>query len=316
MDAILTLRSFAKNLPVVRGLRHAPRYFTGSVAANRMGLQVARVVGKHAIWRLRQRRVPAAIRHYVEELEENGVLAMPNFLTQQQYEEVMAEFRRIEGDLAFRPVPFYAHMHQLERGRIHAARMPINEDHRLAAMKRHLAANPLLLEIVSAMTHVYAKTIANASIDVFQLADESAPDNDVETVMHADLHSPTVKAFYYLNDVDEANGAFVYAKGSAKLSLARLRHEYDISVREAKLRRGDKDIPADALVARGPNVRNAVRAKHAQALRLVETPICGKANTLVIANNVGFHRRGDFTSRTPRQTVLLNFRHLQRPFWS
>ncbi len=316
MDAILTLRSFAKNLPVVSRFRHAPKYFTGSVAANRMGLQVMRVLGKHMIWRLRQRPTPAAIRRYVDELEAQGVVAIPDFLTPEQYDEVMAEYKSVESDLVFRPVPFYAHMRQLEQGRIHAASLPVNADHRLPAMKRHLAANPLLLAIVGGISHVRMKTIANASLDIYQLTDASAPDNDVETVMHADLHSPTIKAFYYLNDVDETNGAFVYAKGSSKLSLARLRHEYDISVREAKLRRGDTDIPADALGIRGPNKRNAVRPSHAKAMGLVETPICGKANTLIIANNVGFHRRGDFTSHTPRRTVLLNFRHLQRPFWS
>jgi hypothetical protein len=281
-----------------------------------MGLQVMRVLGKHMIWRLRQRPIPAAIRSYVDELETQGVVAIPNFLTQEQYDEVMAEFQSVESNLVFRPVPFYAHMRQLEQGRLHAASLPINDDHRLPAMRRHLVANPLLLAIIAASSHIHIKTIANGSLDIYQLADESAPDNDVETVMHADLHSPTFKAFYYLNDVDETNGAFVYAKGSARLSLARLRHEYDISVREAKLRRGDTDIPADALEVRGPNKRNAVKAKHAKALGLVETRICGKANTLIIANNVGFHRRGDFTSRTPRRTVLLNFRHLQRPFWS
>lgn len=316
MDAILTLRSFAKNLPIVRGFRHAPKYFTGSVAANRIGLQVMRVLGKHLIWRLRQRPIPAAIRPYVDELETQGVMAIPDFLTPQQYDEVMTEFRSIESDLVFRPVPFYAHMRQLEQGRIHAASLPINADPRLPAMKRHLVANPLLLAIVAGISRVRIKTIANGSLDIYQLTDDTAPDNDVETVMHADLHSPTIKAFYYLNDVDETNGAFVYAKGSAKLSLARLRHEYDISVREAKLRRGDTDIPVDALGVRGPNKRNAVRPNHARALGLTETRICGKANTLIIANNVGFHRRGDFTSHTPRRTVLLNFRHLQRPFWS
>jgi hypothetical protein len=281
-----------------------------------MGLQVMRVLGKHMIWRLRDRPVPAAIRHYVDELEAQGVIAIPNFLPPEQFNQVLAEYQAIEADLAFRPVPFYEHLRQVERGRIHSARLPINDDHRLPAMNRHLVRNPLLLSIVAAATHVRIKTIANGSIDVYQLADETAPDNDVETVIHADLHSPTVKAFYYLNDVDETNGAFVYAKGSAKLSLARLRHEYDISVREARLRRGDTDMPSDALVVRGPNTRNAVRPKHARALGLVETPIRGKANTLIIANNVGFHRRGDFTSRTPRRTILLNFRHLQRPFWS
>jgi hypothetical protein len=316
MDATLSLRSLAKSLPGVRNLRHAPRYLTGSVTANRLGLQVMRVLGKHAIWRIRQRAVPAAVRSYVDLLSRDGVIAIPDFLTPEQFAAVREDFHLIERELEFRPVPFYAHMKQLDRGRIHAASHAVNEDKRLRAMRQYLVENPLLLAIVAAVTHVRVKTTANASIDVYQLADETAPDNDVETVMHADLHSTTVKAFYYLNDVDESNGAFVYAKGSSRLTLARLKHEYDISVRDARFKRGDTDLPPDSLAVRGPNKRSAVRPHHARAMGLTETAICAKANTLVIANNVGFHRRGDFTSKVPRHTVLLNFRHLQRSFWS
>jgi hypothetical protein len=316
MDLAVDWWSLTKNLPLVRGFRHAPPYFVGSVNANRLGLQVLRVLGKHAIWRLRQRPTPAAIRPYVDVLKRDGILIVPDFLPADVYAQVRSEFAAIEPDLSYRPVPFYAHMRALQQGRIHAASLRVNGDARLPAMRRHLVEHPLLLAIVASVTHVRMKTIANASIDVYRLADETAPDNDVETVLHADLHSPTVKAFYYIDDVDESNGAFIYAKRSARLTLARLRHEYDISVREAKLRRGDTDIPAEALAVRGPNVRNAIRPRHRQAMGLVESSICGKANTLVIANNVGFHRRGNFTSPTPRRTVLLNFRHLQRPFWS
>lgn len=316
MDVTLALRSFAKSLPVVQKLTHSPPYFSGSVAANRLGLQVFRVLGKHAIWRMRRRPVAAAIRPYVDALLREGVVAIPNFLTPEQYNEVLADFQRIEPELSFRPVPHYAHMTQLEHGRLYNASHGINADPRLKAMRRHLAENQLLIAIVTAVARVQTKTIGNANVDVYKLVDETAPDNDVETVIHADLHSPTLKAFYYLNDVDETNGAFVYAKGSSRITLARLKHEYDISIRQAKLKRGDSDFPPDALAVRGPNKRNAVRPHHARAMGLTETAIAGKANTLVIANNVGFHRRGDFTSKVPRRTVMINFRHLQRPFWS
>lgn len=316
MDVTLSLRSFAKTLPVVQKFTHSPPYFSGSVTANRLGLQVLRVLGKHAIWRVRSRPVPSAIREYVDVLLRDGVVVIPNFLSPDQYAEVLEDFHRIEPELSFRPVPHYAHMKQLEHGRLHNASHGVNADARLKAMRRYLAENQRLISIVSAVAHVRTKTIGNATVDVYKLVDNTAPDNDVETVMHADLHSPTLKAFYYLNDVDETNGAFVYAKGSARITLARLRHEYDISVRQARLKRGDTDFPPEALAVRGPNKRNAVLPHHARAMGLTETAIAGKANTLVIANNVGFHRRGDFSSSVPRRTVMINFRHLQRPFWS
>jgi hypothetical protein len=51
---------------------------------------------------------------------------------------------------------------------------------------------------------------------------------------HADVNYPTVKVFWYLNDVDESNAAYIYAKGSHKMSLKRLLFEYKLSVRYAK----------------------------------------------------------------------------------
>jgi len=48
---------------------------------------------------------------------------------------------------------------------------------------------------------------------------------------------------------------------------------------------------------------------------LAETQICVKPNTLVIANNMGFHRRGEFTCDTPRKALLINFRNSEKPVW-
>lgn len=47
---------------------------------------------------------------------------------------------------------------------------------------------------------------------------------------HADVPYPTVKVFLYLNDVNEDNAAYIFAKGSHKLSLKRLLFEYKLSV--------------------------------------------------------------------------------------
>jgi hypothetical protein len=317
MEAVAQLRRVARRVPLVRNLRHAPPYFTGPVTANRLGLQVLRVVGKYAIWRLRQRAVPLDIAPYVATLTRDGIVVLPDFLPKEEFDLVRAEFEQAAGDFEFYPVPRYGTNKAVERGRIHSSMFGLNERlTRFPKTKASLLANPLLHRIVSAAAHVRSTTLPSATIDVYRLGDETAPDNDVETVLHADLHSPTIKAFFYLNDVDRTNGAFVYAKGSTALSLARLRHEYDMSIRVARLKRGGDGIDPKLLAVRGPNTRNVIRPEHAAAMNIVESPVCGRANTLIIANNMGFHRRGDFSSSTPRETILLNFRHLQRQFWS
>src|SRR4029078_7928011 len=55
-------------------------------------------------------------------------------------------------------------------------------------------------------------------------------------LLHAHVHYPTAKAWLYLNDIDERNGALVYGKGTQRMTPARLRYEYEASIRVAKSR--------------------------------------------------------------------------------
>jgi hypothetical protein len=110
---------------------------------------------------------------------------------------------------------------------------------------------------------------------------------------HADVPYPTIKVFMYLNDVDETNAAYIYAKGSHRLTLKRLLFEYKLSVQYAK--------------TKNDTVTNEDLAK----LGYYPESICGKANTLFISNNMGYHSRGDFKTLEPRQTAQLDFRHLE-----
>lgn len=116
--------------------------------------------------------------------------------------------------------------------------------------------------------------------------------------------------FFYLNKVDETNGAFVYAKGSHKLTIARLVHEYELSVREAKLAKG-LPIPECLWERRVNEVRNVIKPENWSRMKISETQMCVEPNTLVIANNMGFHRRGAFTSSEPRKALLINYRNVE-----
>lgn len=310
MSTSISLYGLAKRVPGVRGLTHKnPPYFVGSVIENRLGLQVFRTLGKNIAWHLRQSHVAPEVREYVDILNRDGVLVIPNFLSTPEFSRIREEFDRLETQLVFKPFK------DVPRGKIHVARFPLkDQDGNFPYIKKYLQANSLILKLVPAVIKRPLTSGPEVLINVYRKADDTAPENDVETILHADLHIPTVKVFYFLNDIDESNGAFVYAKGSHKFTIDRLRHEYDISVRAAKLKRGDNDIPEHLLATRGPHKRNIISESSLRRINAVETSICGKANTLVIANNMGFHRRGEFTSDQPRATILLNFRHLEPCF--
>ncbi len=80
------------------------------------------------------------------------------------------------------------------------------------AIRKHFQENRLLNQLASAITRRRVSEKPGVFLDIYQNVDENGIDNDVENILHADLHTATVKMFFYLNEVDEGNGAFVYAK--------------------------------------------------------------------------------------------------------
>jgi hypothetical protein len=306
----LSLHSIARSLPLLRGFTsEVSPYFAGSVLENRLGLQVFRTIGKHLAWRLRTKESDSSIKEYADVLERDGVLRIPDFLPRDQFLAVLKEVEAAEADLPFKP------FRDAEHGKLNVAKFQLNgNSNQFSAIREYLQRNELILALASLIIRRPNTSLPSVLISIYRSTDTTAPDNDIENILHADLHTPTVKAFYYLNDIDETNGAFVYAKGSHKFSLERLRHEYDISVRNAKLNRKGSDLAPELIGVRGIHRRPLIAPKHQERIRVKETHFTGKANTLIITNNMGFHRRGEFTSSKPRKTILINFRHLERCF--
>jgi hypothetical protein len=114
---------------------------------------------------------------------------------------------------------------------------------------------------------------------------------DPQTQLHADTFHPSVKAWLFLTDVAEDEGPFVYVAGSHRLTPERLAWERDMSIGAA--------THADRYSARGSFRVDAA------ALERMRLPgphaFAVPANTLVVADTVGFHARG--FSRGPSRRV-------------
>jgi hypothetical protein len=105
---------------------------------------------------------------------------------------------------------------------------------------------------------------------------------DPQTDLHIDTFHPTVKAFYFLTDVAEDEGPFVYVPGSHRLTEGRLKWEYEQSIGAAE--------SGDRLASRG-----SLRATTAEVAAMgfpAPRAFAVPANTLVVADTVGFHARG------------------------
>lgn len=295
-----------ESIPLLRGLAHTQTpYHVGTVAENLLGAQVLRTLCKEAVYRLRRARVTAELADHAAALERDGVVAIPDFLTPPQFAAVRREFESVALD--FRPLRGAA------PGRLEAAYHSVGPGAR--ATIEHVGRNAVINGLAAGVIRRRVDVLPAPAFHVYRLRDPLSQDNDVENVLHADLHAPTAKAFFFISDVDETNGAFHYVKGSHRLSLARLAHEYDLSVRSARLRRGSGHVPAHLLAERGELKRSIISPRARARLGIRETAFCVRANTLVLANNRGFHRRGEFTSARPREMIYLNYRHLERAFF-
>jgi hypothetical protein len=293
---------------MMHGLNHtfAP-YNVGSVWENRLGYQPIRVVGERLRWLARPCPAIPARPEWMDTLERDGVVTIPDFLRADVFAQVRAEFDAVRDEIPFKVFG------GRERGRLHVATMAVEPgDDRFPALREHLVNSPSLCAAATLLTRRDAsKGGCTTRLVTYQLRDEDAQDNDIENILHADAHFQTAKAWLLLNDADESNGALVFAKGSHRLNLKRLYHEYELSVRVARLNGGDERIPAHKLEERDGRKRNIITPETLKWLGYEESVVTGKAGTLVVANTLGFHRRSRFTSTQPREQVFLNYRYLE-----
>ncbi len=105
---------------------------------------------------------------------------------------------------------------------------------------------------------------------------------DPQTRLHADTFHPTVKAWFFLTDVGEDQGPLIYVPGSHRPTRRRLAWERRMSLSAAQ--------SADFQSSRG-SLRVAAGALRRLGFcepRVFAVP----ANTLVVADTMGFHARG------------------------
>ncbi len=298
-----------RRLPLVRSLGlNSPPYHIGSIIENRLGLQIGRILGKQITHKLRKRFLSPDIEEYLEILQRDGVLAIENFLPDEEFKKVLTEFERVTEGTSLTP---YKNVENAKLYRLQLALSGAPKE--LSSIRKNFQENEFLNRIAAAVVRRAITSKPDVLLDTYQNLHNSGIDNDIENILHADLHVPTVKMFFYLTRTDNRNGAFIYAKGSHKLTLARLVHEYELSVREAKLKRG-MPIPEHLLERRAEQVRNIIKPSYRRRLKIEETQFCVAPNTLLITNNMGFHRRGEFHGNEPRKAILINYRKAEKLF--
>jgi hypothetical protein len=244
----------------------------GNPKLNQRGLHVRRVALAHKM-AARRRRALAKLISPADRMafERDGFVVKGDFLP----EEV---FTTLQAQLAV----FEAECRESTDGD--------TTQRKIAVGRRALAATPALRALVNSpewrglICFVGASRVAPMVFlqTLFRAGGCERP-RDPQTRLHADTFHPTVKAWFFLTDVAEADGPFTYVPGSHRLSEARIEWEWRKSIEAAGS--DDRETRQGSFrIERAELDRLGLGAPRAFPVR---------ANTLLVADTFGFHARGE-----------------------
>lgn len=243
----------------------------GSPLLNRLGLHVLRVLFARLLtaWRRLwlRRLLPGDLR---AAYHRDGFLLLESFLEPTQFSALRDEVMRATGEVR-----------ECMQGDTLTHRLLLDGT-ALDALPaiRSLCAHPMFagaLRYVGASNSMplhYIQSIRNGV---------RAGAADPQKVLHSDTFHPTMKAWFFLEDVPAEHGPFTYVPGSHRLDLPRLRWEYRRSCVASGLRDGYSE-------------KGSFRIEEQELPGLGLPPprvFTVSANTLVVADTCGIHRRGD-----------------------
>jgi len=239
-------------------------------------------------------KVESELREHAVVLHRDGVVAISDFYSDEQFQAIRKAYEDVYSKWSVKEETKVKSSKNFPDYFKHIAEFV--DDDRSEILHKYFASDSRILKIISSVVHRKISWYANPFFWTL-VRKANAPDNvssmHTVTYFHADVPYPTIKVFLYLNDVDQTNAAFKYARGSHKMTLKRLWFEYKLSV---KKHFGKKP---------------KLTAEGVAELGFEASSIIGKANTLIITNNMGFHARGDFSTVSARETAQMDFRFLE-----
>ncbi len=286
---------------VVSILQAKPSMYSSSLVLNVLGMQFVR---RFVFWLHRVVRIPKAAppeyRAVLEGLKGDGYYLVPDFLPVEDHKRLQAEYSRLapefKVDHSAVPLPRVSGMS------LHDRRL----DRSVADL---FLMHPIFPKVARAfLNRTYHFPMQGFFTRIACDQDElSLPKNGGTNNLHFDAPMRVLKFFYLVNDVTEAQGPLTYCVGSNRRSLRQYWLEYKLSIRYAKNR--SNAMHSGEYRDGDPWVK--VTPEEMRAAGLVETPVTGKANTLIVANVGGFHRRGTFRLPGERNTVEINYRSIE-----
>lgn len=257
----------------------------GSPRLNRLGLHLARVRLAVALCQFRRWRLARHVRaDWRAAFDRDGFVAIPGLLPEAEFTGLRQAILDYNG----------------------AAREMVQGD----AITRRLAIDPQMLAAIPALRTLltrkdirslfhYVASFRTEPLHYVQTIvthvppEAAQPNGDPQEALHADAFHSSLKAWFFLNEVKPDEAPFTFVPGSHRFTPRRLAWEHRRSmVPPAQL---------DRLTARGsPRVLPVeLEAMDLPPARALSVP----ANTLVVADTVGFHARGLSVRSTERVEI-------------
>ena len=269
--------------------------FIGNQFLNRLGLHVVRVIIAHLIIRFRQYWVYLCLKPHISAEDrrsyfKNGYIIKHDILSTQELALTREEFERSVKNMGkeFQGDTCTTSLLLTEQN---SANIPLAWS--FLADKKVLA----LLQFCSGFflkPWLYFLQIENGvRPDAKHRGNEKG---DPQKRPHSDAFHPTMKAWYFLEDVSLAEGPFFYYPGSQRLSLKRLALEYHRSVHYRDYLDGYSE-------------KGSLRLDDKGAIKLgLDKPVSFTVpgNTLIIANTYGFHGRSQAEPSTVRRSLWMS----------
>jgi hypothetical protein len=272
--------------------------WVGSSTANRFGLHVARILLADAFDQVRWAlHAPLARdREWISVLRRDGVVAIPELLPPHEFGVVRDEVMGAIADSLKRDPP------RDNRKPGFGVKEPFGygfDRFDGGTLNRYLAVSPERTPSTSSLVgserfrRLYAaaqgRSFPTSAVSLYYLRHGREATRDPQKELHRDTFHFTIKLWYFVKSVDSGEGPFIYVKGSNRSDGKRLAWEHEQARKAAAGRTG-----------------GAFRIAEAELDKLGLPPPTAfevAANTLVIADTHGFHRRGDAAEGAERFSI-------------
>lgn len=217
---------------------------------------------------------------YSKEYDDHGIVVVHDFLEDTLRNEVVAEIQKMPE--AVMKIPSNIISFNTESI---ALNIMLNESY----MK------PIIFDCLAyTRPEVYDLYAKNTFVQRLKIVPK---DGDVQKILHSDTFFPCIKWWYFPDEVKLENGPFVYAPGSHVFTRGRAKFIYEQSIAVATYK-------LEATRTYG-HAEGSLRVfeNELSEMGFAEKPYMVPANSLVVANVYGFHRRSEVVAVGHRDSV-------------